>query len=294
MTTQVLTIGLADRFETGQSIGYHRYHWQYAILPNQQRTWFETIDHRHPHLIGCNSVFQGHCCHKTASCLPRLTPLPPGARHPVDIIRLNDAADGLLSSDLGSWLAAALVANIQAVSYLTPNWRPSLTKPVLVCDNRCIARKPLIGGGLVFAKIVFQSMTSGDGSDCIATRGRLLRRQRVLLAFRADKAEIDLGVMIVSSHNRQTRLGLAALLLTTCLGTSGWAQAADEAQSKGKIEARSELFAKDPPISSPAGKAPARAASAPTPWRKIRRWWCSGPATPSPRITTSRAATSMR
>ena len=51
--------------------------------------------------------------------------------------------------------------------------------------------------------------------------------------------------MIVSSHNRQTRLGLAALLLTTCLGTSGWAQAADEAQSKGKIEARSELFAKD-------------------------------------------------
>ena len=49
----------------------------------------------------------------------------------------------------------------------------------------------------------------------------------------------------MSSHNRQTRLGLAALLLTTCLGTSGWAQAADEAQSKGKIEARSELFAKD-------------------------------------------------
>ena len=42
--------------------------------------------------------------------------------------------------------------------------------------------------------------------------------------------------MIVSSHNRQTRLGLAALLLTTCLGTSGWAQAADEAQPKGKIE----------------------------------------------------------
>ncbi len=86
--------------------------------------------------------------------------------------------------------------------------------------------------------------------------------------------------MIVSSHNRQTRLGLAALLLTTCLGTSGWAQAADEAQSKGKIEARSELFARITPISSPAGKAPARAASALTPWRTIRRWWCSGPATP--------------
>ena len=33
--------GLPDRFETGQSIGYHHgYHWQYAVLPNQQRTWF--------------------------------------------------------------------------------------------------------------------------------------------------------------------------------------------------------------------------------------------------------------
>ncbi|MGL6052807.1 MAG: ammonia-forming cytochrome c nitrite reductase subunit c552, partial [Aeromonas salmonicida] len=50
--------------------------------------------------------------------------------------------------------------------------------------------------------------------------------------------------MIVSSHNRLTRLGLAALLLTTCFGASGLAQA-DEANSKGKIEARSELFAKD-------------------------------------------------
>lgn len=49
----------------------------------------------------------------------------------------------------------------------------------------------------------------------------------------------------MSSHNRQTKLGLAALLLTSWLGASGWAQAADEAQPKGKIEARSELFAKD-------------------------------------------------
>lgn len=49
----------------------------------------------------------------------------------------------------------------------------------------------------------------------------------------------------MGSQHRQTKLGLAALLLTTCLGTSGLAQAADEAQPKGKIEARSELFAKD-------------------------------------------------
>ena len=41
VTTQVLSGGLLDRFETGQIIiGYHRYHWQYAVLPNQQRTWF--------------------------------------------------------------------------------------------------------------------------------------------------------------------------------------------------------------------------------------------------------------
>ncbi|MEV3829483.1 ammonia-forming nitrite reductase cytochrome c552 subunit [Aeromonas allosaccharophila] len=51
--------------------------------------------------------------------------------------------------------------------------------------------------------------------------------------------------MNVGSQHRQTKLGLAALLLTTCLGTSGLAPAADETQLKGKIEARSELFAKD-------------------------------------------------
>ncbi|MGL5609249.1 MAG: ammonia-forming cytochrome c nitrite reductase subunit c552, partial [Aeromonas veronii] len=49
----------------------------------------------------------------------------------------------------------------------------------------------------------------------------------------------------MGSQHRHIKLGLAALLLTSWLGTSGWAQAADETQPKGKIEARSELFAKD-------------------------------------------------
>ena len=54
-----------------------------------------------------------------------------------------------------------------------------------------------------------------------------------------------LGVMTVGSYDKLFRPGLAALLLTALLGAGSLAQAADEAQSKGKIEARSELFAKD-------------------------------------------------
>ena len=53
-----------------------------------------------------------------------------------------------------------------------------------------------------------------------------------------------LGVMTVGSHNKPFRPGLAALLLTALLGASMLAQA-DETAPKGKIEARSELFAKD-------------------------------------------------
>ena len=48
----------------------------------------------------------------------------------------------------------------------------------------------------------------------------------------------------MGSHNKPFRPGLAALLLTALLGTSMLAQA-DEAAPEGKIEARSELFAKD-------------------------------------------------
>ncbi|MGL4476706.1 MAG: ammonia-forming cytochrome c nitrite reductase subunit c552, partial [Aeromonas veronii] len=48
----------------------------------------------------------------------------------------------------------------------------------------------------------------------------------------------------MGSQHRHIKLGLATLLLTTSLGTSGWALA-DDATTKGKIEARSELFAKD-------------------------------------------------
>ena len=55
---------------------------------------------------------------------------------------------------------------------------------------------------------------------------------------------IYLGVINVGSQHRHIKLGLAALLLTTSLGASGWALA-DDATTKGKIEARSELFAKD-------------------------------------------------
>lgn len=50
---------------------------------------------------------------------------------------------------------------------------------------------------------------------------------------------IYLGVINVGSQHRHIKLGLAALLLTSWLGTSSWAQAADETQPKGKIEARS-------------------------------------------------------
>ena len=62
---------------------------------------------------------------------------------------------GCLSSDFHG--LQQLVLSIQAVSYLTPNWRFSsiADKPVLVCDNRCIARNHLVSGSLVFAKIVF-------------------------------------------------------------------------------------------------------------------------------------------
>ena len=55
---------------------------------------------------------------------------------------------------------------------------------------------------------------------------------------------IYLGVMTVGSHNKPFRPGLAALLLTALLGASMLAQA-DETAPEGKIEARSELFAKD-------------------------------------------------
>ena len=48
----------------------------------------------------------------------------------------------------------------------------------------------------------------------------------------------------MGSQHRHIKLGLTALLLTSWLGTCGWAQA-DDATTKGKIEARSELFAKD-------------------------------------------------
>ncbi|MGL4545590.1 MAG: hypothetical protein ACRCUU_08520, partial [Plesiomonas sp.] len=48
----------------------------------------------------------------------------------------------------------------------------------------------------------------------------------------------------MGSQHRHIKLGLATLLLTTSLGTNGWALA-DDATTKGKIEARSELFAKD-------------------------------------------------
>lgn len=53
-----------------------------------------------------------------------------------------------------------------------------------------------------------------------------------------------LGVMTVGSYDKACRQGLAALLLTALLGAGTLAQA-EEAAPEGKVEARSELFAKD-------------------------------------------------
>ena len=84
--------------------------------------------------------------------------------------------------------------------------------------------------------------------------------------------------------------GLAALLLSL-LGAGSLAQAADEAQSEGKIEARSKLFAKDRrSVHQLEGTSEPQA---PTPWRKIADGGALG-RLPLLQVTTSRAAASMR
>lgn len=91
--TQVLTIGLLDRFEKGQSIGYHRATTgNMPFCPISNGVGFETIDHRHPHLDWMPFLVKGHCCHKWRLACRATTPLAT----PVNIIELNDAADGLL------------------------------------------------------------------------------------------------------------------------------------------------------------------------------------------------------
>ena len=63
--TQVLTIGLLDRFETGQSIGYHR-----AATGNMPFAQSATDLVLKPSttviriLIDVLPLIQGHCCHK--------------------------------------------------------------------------------------------------------------------------------------------------------------------------------------------------------------------------------------
>lgn len=96
----------------------------------------------------------------------------------------------------------------------------------------------------------------------------------------------------MSSHNRLTRLGLAALLLTTCFGASGLAQA-DEATPKGKIEARSELFAKDHIDQFSSWKETSESKERTDALAEDPQMVVLWGGIPSPRITTSPAAISM-
>ena len=84
-------------------------------------------------LIGCPSLFRATAA--TNGVLPA-APDPfatTALATPVDIIELNDAADGLLVIGLFHGFAATCLS-IRAVSYLTPNWRFS-----------SIADKPVFG-----------------------------------------------------------------------------------------------------------------------------------------------------
>lgn len=56
--TLVLTI-ILDSFETGQYIGYNRATTgNMPFYPISNGLGFETIDHRHPIMIGCSSLFR--------------------------------------------------------------------------------------------------------------------------------------------------------------------------------------------------------------------------------------------
>ena len=191
VTTQVLTIGLLDRFETGQSIGYHRATTgNMPFCPISNGLGFETIDHRHPHLDWMSFLVQGHCCHKRRlACRARPPFATTALATPVDIIRLNDAADGLLVIGLFHGLQQLVLEHPGGVIF-DANWRFSsiADKPVLVCDNRCIARNRLVSGTWCLRKSCFQSMTSGDGSDCIATWPPSQATTGLVGTFRANKA----------------------------------------------------------------------------------------------------------
>ena len=63
-------------------------------------------------LIGCPSLFRGHCCHKRRLACRALTLFATTAlATPVDIIELNDAADGLLVIGLFHGLQQLVLEN---------------------------------------------------------------------------------------------------------------------------------------------------------------------------------------
>ena len=78
------------------------------FCPISNDVGFETIDHRHPHLDWMPFLVQGYCCHKRRLACRAPTPFATTAlATPVDIIELNDAADGLLVIGLFHGFAAA-------------------------------------------------------------------------------------------------------------------------------------------------------------------------------------------
>ena len=99
-TTQVLTIGLMTALKQANPSGYHRAttgNMPFCPISNGLGLKPSTTVIRI--LIGCPSLFRATAAKRRLACRAPTPFATTALATPVDIIELNDAADGCLSSD---------------------------------------------------------------------------------------------------------------------------------------------------------------------------------------------------